>query len=109
MRRSSPHFTLFGRARAAGSGPATARFGITASRKLGSAVLRNRLRRRTRELLRRSLSPAAFAAGAFDIVINPRPAAATADFARLGAELAEQIGLLQAALARRAPAAAPRA
>lgn len=86
MRRSSPHFTLFALARP--GAPAPSRFGITASAKVGNAVVRNRLRRRTRALLRglRFSVPAGF-----DIVINPRPGAATADFALLASELSRQL------------------
>lgn len=87
MRRSSPHFTLFALARPG----APARFGITASAKVGNAVVRNRLRRRTRALLRqlRTSAPAGF-----DIVINPRPKVATAAFPLLAAELGRQLQLL---------------
>lgn len=91
MRRSSPHFTLFALARS--GAPAPSRFGITASSKVGNAVVRNRLRRRTRALLRglRSGAPAGF-----DIVINPRPAAATANFSLLAEELGRQLQRLGA-------------
>ncbi len=98
MRRSSPHFTVFGVA----ARRAADRFGITVSRKLGGAVVRNRLRRRTRELLRR-LPPAA--GPACDIVINPRPTVATADFRRLGEELAATLDQLRRAV--HTPPAAP--
>lgn len=81
--------------RPAGHAAAGVRYGITASRKLGGAVVRNRLRRRTRELLRRL--PAASLN--CDIVINPRPQAATAAWAGLGAELEALLQRLQAALA----------
>lgn len=91
MRRASRHFTAFGRRRAAAGG---VRFGITVSRKLGPAVVRNRIRRRTRELLRRLPG----AGCGCDIVINPRPAVATADFLPLGRELDELIQRLCQAL-----------
>jgi ribonuclease P protein component len=101
MRRSSPHFTVFGLAAAPGSD--ADRFGITVSRKLGGAVVRNRLRRRTRELLRRlpgSPGPAC------DLVINPRPSVATADFGGLAEELAATVEKLRKALhTARAPRA----
>ncbi|HUX67745.1 MAG TPA: ribonuclease P protein component [Terriglobales bacterium] len=95
MRRSSPHFTAFGLPGPAGGG--AVRFGITASRKLGGAVVRNRLRRRTRELLRRQAAADGLAC---DIVINPRPAVATAPLAALAAELDELVGRLRAAVAK---------
>lgn len=43
------HFLLF----ALDAGPAATRFGITASRKVGGAVVRNRLKRYLREVFRR--------------------------------------------------------
>jgi ribonuclease P protein component len=101
MRRSSPHFTLFGRLRPAPTGEeAGARFGITASRKLGAAVTRNRIRRRTRELLRRQTGVATAWHG--DVVVNPRASVATAEFAALAIELEEQLRRLRAALLREA-------
>jgi ribonuclease P protein component len=93
MRRSSPHFTVFGLV-AAPAGEAD-RFGITVSRKLGGAVVRNRLRRRTRELLRRL--PVA-SGPACNIVVNPRPGVASADFRQLGGELAVVLEKLRKAL-----------
>ncbi len=91
MRRSSRHFTVFAMTRP----HAGARFGITASKKLGNAVLRNRIRRRTRELLRR-LPDLADCRG--DFVINPRPAVAEANFEELARELGTQIEKLCATL-----------
>ncbi|MGH9475284.1 MAG: ribonuclease P protein component [Terriglobales bacterium] len=84
MRSASRHFTVFGRAHEGAGG----RVGITASRKLGPAVVRNRIRRRTRELLRR-LPPSATAG--CHLVVNPRPTVASADLAVLGQELEEQV------------------
>jgi len=97
MRRSSPHFTVFGLPPAAPGG--VTRFGITVTRKQGGSVVRNRIRRRTREILRRcSLELGGGAA----IVINPRTSVAEAEFTALAAELTEQVRLLAAALARKA-------
>lgn len=94
VRRTSRHFTVFAVARL----QSDARFGITASKKLGNAVVRNRLRRRTRELLRRL--PATAGCGG-DFVINPRPAVAAASFEELVRELGAQIEKLCAALGAR--------
>ncbi|MGH9417695.1 MAG: ribonuclease P protein component [Terriglobales bacterium] len=93
LRRSSPHFAGFVLARRDSAGP---RFGITASGKLGGAVVRNRLRRRTRELLRMGARPEATLAGC-DIVLNPRPAVATAPLPVLAEELESLLRRLAAA------------
>ncbi|MGH9487542.1 MAG: ribonuclease P protein component [Terriglobales bacterium] len=92
LRRSSRHFTVFGLA----SAQPGVRFGITASRKLGPAVVRNRLRRRTRELLRRL--PAGIAGIGCAVVVNPRPSVATAGFAELARELEMQVKAVCASL-----------
>lgn len=73
-----------------------AQFGITVTRKQGGAVVRNRIRRRTRELLRRLTPPPG--AGAYDVVINPRTSVAVADFRLLATELEAQLRRLSEAL-----------
>ena len=93
-RRSSPQFAVFFRAQAphpsreAGSRAEAlaqaARFGISVKKALGGAVVRNRIRRRIREILRRNQSE--IPAG-WDIVIHPRSSVAGAPFAPLQAEL----------------------
>ena len=62
------------------------RLGITATRKVGSAVVRNRARRRVREVYRRwrALAPGA---PALDLVVNVSARAARAPFAALAAEV----------------------
>ncbi|MGH9580690.1 MAG: ribonuclease P protein component [Terriglobales bacterium] len=66
------------------NGLARTRLGITTPAKLGKAVLRNRVKRRLREIFR--LNRAALPAG-WDIVVNPREAAAKVPFATLTREL----------------------
>jgi len=63
--------------------PAT-RLGITVPARIGGAVIRNRVKRRLREAFR--LNRAALAPG-WDIVINPRDAAARVPFHSLEKEL----------------------
>ena len=64
-----------------GTGRATARFGVAATRKLGSAVERNRAKRLARELFRRHK----IAAG-YDVVIVPRREMLDAPFPSLEAD-----------------------
>jgi ribonuclease P protein component len=108
QRRSSPQFAIFFRAQQtirrepSGRGPAAghapiegspgessgprpvSRFGISVKKALGGAVVRNRIRRRIREILRcnRTEIPSGW-----DIVIHPRRSVAQAPFASLEAEL----------------------
>ncbi len=68
------------------------RVAIVVSRKVGNAVVRNRVRRRLREALR-ALVTAGGTKPSFDALIVARPSAAEASFAELK-------GSLRAALAR---------
>lgn len=61
------------------------RLGITVTRKVGGAVMRQKIKRRIREIyrrwsLRRQLPP-------YDIVVHVKPRAAAADFAMLQTEI----------------------
>jgi ribonuclease P protein component len=79
-RRSSSHFTVFLRANELPD----SRFGVSIKRALGGAVVRNRIRRRLREIVRchRSEIPAGW-----DFVIHPKSAVGKAPFAELTEEL----------------------
>jgi ribonuclease P protein component len=79
-RRSSSHFTVFFRANELPE----SRFGVSIKKALGGAVVRNRIRRRLREIVRchRREIPAGW-----DIVIHPKSAVAKAPFAELTADL----------------------
>lgn len=71
------------------------RVGITASKKLGKAVIRNRVRRRLREVYR--LNEERFTAG-WDIVVVARSRCIHADFQKLTEAylaLAEKAGILK--------------
>jgi ribonuclease P protein component len=56
------------------------RIGITATRKLGKANVRNRLKRWTREVYRRQREPLGLDAQSLDIVVNVKPNAADSTF-----------------------------
>lgn len=79
-RRSNAHFTVFLRA----NDLPLSRFGFSIKKALGGAVVRNRMRRRLREMVRchREEIPAGW-----DIVIHPKRSVAKAPFAALTAEL----------------------
>ena len=79
-RRSSAHFTVFLRA----NQMECSRYGFSIKKALGGAVVRNRIRRRVREIVRchRQEIPAGW-----DIVIHPKSSAAKAQFVTLTAEL----------------------
>lgn len=63
------------------------RLGLTTTRKLGNAVVRNRCRRRLREVYRRA-DLEQFAGAGFDLVLNVRSSVAKAEFAELEKEFA---------------------
>jgi ribonuclease P protein component len=108
QRRTSPQFAVFFRAQQkfqrgssalapaashanAGApvnetqGPSpVSRFGISVKKTVGGAVVRNRIRRRIREILRRNRMEIP---SGWDIVIHPRSSVAQAPFAPLEAEL----------------------
>jgi ribonuclease P protein component len=79
-RRAGATFVIFARRNSLPRG----RFGMSVKKALGNAVMRNRIRRRVREILR--LHGQEFVPG-WDIVIHPSRAAATLKFAQLEAEL----------------------
>ena len=78
-RRSSSHFTVFFRANQS----PVSRFGFSIKKALGGAVVRNRIRRRIREIVRchRTEIPAGW-----DIVIHPKSGVARAEFVALTAD-----------------------
>ncbi len=75
------------------------RLGITATRKVGNAVVRNRARRRVREVYRRWRRGQPLARG-LDIVVNVTARSARAPYAELAAELG---ALLDRAVATAGP------
>ena len=105
LRRRADYLHAYGEGRRRGGRLATLfyvpnslphpRLGITASRKVGKrAVVRQRLKRRVREIYRRwdhrrQLPP-------LDLVVNLKPSAAAAGFDELRQELERQLGSLLA-------------
>ena len=63
------------------------RFGISTGRRVGSAVVRNRVRRRVKEMLRHSVRPASIG---WDVLVVCRPASAAAGYG----DLREALGRL---------------
>lgn len=88
-RRSNAYFTFFFRAN---EGSAS-RFGFSIKKGLGGAVVRNRIRRRVREIIRlhRQELPTGW-----DIVIHPKASVEHASFALLTAELLRTLKSLAA-------------
>ncbi|MGH9671070.1 MAG: ribonuclease P protein component [Terriglobales bacterium] len=79
---------------AAENGP---RVGFTAGRALGGAVVRNRIRRRLREAVRRHLRELRAPA---DVVFHPRKSALRADFSQLEAEVTRAFVVISKKLSR---------
>jgi len=80
QRRSASLCTVFYRP----NGLVQTRLGITVPKRVGTAVVRNRIKRRIREVFRlhRQELP-----GGWDLVLNPRPRAATVAYPALEREL----------------------
>ena len=70
------------------------RMGVTVSRKVGKAVVRNRVKRRLREIFRRW--PGRQDLRGVDIVLHARPEAARASFAELSTDVGRLLGGLAA-------------
>ena len=71
----------------AGNDLQNSRIGITVTRKVGKANIRNRLKRWTREVYRRQREPLGLDAQALDIVVNIKPGAVEASFEEFSRDL----------------------
>jgi ribonuclease P protein component len=89
-----PGFVLQAAPAPAGLSPPAVRVGFTVSRKVGNAVVRNRVRRRLREIAR--LDIPAQARPDLDYVLVGRQAAVGRDFATMERELLEALRRLKA-------------
>lgn len=85
IRASGRHLQVFLLPEAAGM-----RLGLSVPRRVGTATVRNRVRRRLRETFRRNR--AAFTGKAFCLVVNARASAGTVSFADLSGDFLEAVG-----------------
>jgi ribonuclease P protein component len=88
FRVSGPLFAAFCRAREGAAIALGARLGLTVPRAVGKAVVRNRIKRRLREVFRLNRAKIA---PQWDIVLNPRRAALDAEFAQIEREMGRVI------------------
>ena len=100
LRVARPGFVLLARP----NGGEGKRYGITVTKKIGNAVVRNRMKRRFRELLRAALPEHGLAD--HDHVLIGRDGGVERDFARLGEELEQ--ALVRAAAGKGDPPRRPR-
>ncbi|WP_121117573.1 ribonuclease P protein component [Croceibacterium ferulae] len=101
LRVARPGFVLLSRP----NGGLGIRYGITVTKKIGNAVVRNRMKRRFRELLRAALPEAGLPD--HDLVLIGRDGGVERDFTQLGAEL--RVALDRAANGKGDPPRRPRA
>jgi ribonuclease P protein component len=86
----------------AGNESPHSRIGITVTKKVGKANVRNRLKRWTREVYRRQREPLGIDARALDVVVNVKPNAADATFREFSDDLARLFARLVRETADRA-------
>lgn len=86
-RVSGSYFVLFGLK----GGTPTSRLGITATKKFGHAVARNRIKRVVREVFRKNRR---LAVTPIDVVVNVKPGARGLSYARLEADFTSRFGEL---------------
>jgi ribonuclease P protein component len=86
--------------------PIGPRVGLTAGKVVGKAHERNRIKRRMREVLRRHID---LLPVSFDLILHPRRAVLTMDFAKLEAEVVRILQQASSDAARRTVQTAPTA
>jgi ribonuclease P protein component len=87
----------------AGNDLQNSRIGITVTKKVGKAHIRNRLKRWTREVYRKQREPLGLDAHALDIVVNVKPGAVGATFEDYNRELTRVLARVVSEAARRSP------
>jgi ribonuclease P protein component len=85
----------------AGNDREHSRIGITVTKKVGKANIRNRLKRWTREVYRRQREPLGLDAQALDIVVNVKPSAAQTSYEEFSRDLARVLERIVTDAARR--------
>lgn len=85
----------------AGNDLQSSRIGITVTKKVGKANIRNRLKRWTREVYRRQREPLGLDAQALDIVVNVKPGAAQTSFQEFERDLTRVLERIVTDAARR--------
>jgi ribonuclease P protein component len=88
------HFSRYTVLFFAANGLTHSRIGITATKKLGKANVRNRLKRWTREVYRRQREPLGIDARMLDIVVNVKTNAAAVSFEDYSRDLTRALGRL---------------
>ena len=88
----APDLHVLGKKRAGAPALHGLRIGFTVGRVLGGAVVRNRMKRRLREAVRMSRPKTGIAA---DVVINPKKALLTADFADVLKEVKRAFAVIE--------------
>jgi ribonuclease P protein component len=96
-----PGFVLQAAPLPAGQAPSAFRVGFTVSKKVGNAVVRNRVRRRLREIARQVIP--AQARADLDYVLVGRQAALARDFGQMRQDLVEALKRLKALAAVATP------
>lgn len=85
----------------AANGLGHSRIGITVTKKVGKANIRNRLKRWTREIYRRQREPLGLDAQALDFVVNVKPNAADTTFPDFSRDLSRALERAVSEAARR--------
>ena len=95
------HFSRYAVLFFAGNDLQNSRVGITVTKKVGKANIRNRLKRWTREVYRRQREPLGLDAQPLDIVVNVKPTAVETTFQDFSRDLTKALERVVSDAARR--------